>query len=132
MINLIIVTHGELSKGLVSAAQVIVGKTDNITVHSLNPGDNITDFEKQVKNSIIEKMKEGHVLVLTDIPGGSPTNVSIAAMQDLDFECLTGTNLGMLLEAITARGSATDFKKYVEQVMDAGTASIHNLKKELQ
>lgn len=131
MISLIIVTHGSLSKGLLNASTIISGEPTNVFTYSLSPGNSIAEFEKVVKTAIVEKSKNGQVLVLTDIPGGSPTNVTAASMEKLNFECITGANLGMVLEAIVSKESVENFDKYVENVMQAGISSIHNLRKEI-
>lgn len=128
VISLIIVTHGPLSKSLVDSAKIISGDFTNVSTFSLNPGDNIGDFEKEVLERIAKESRTSQVLVLTDIPGGSPTNISAIALQELDFECLTGVNLPMVLEAILTKDSVLDFEQYVQQVMDAGKNSILNLK----
>lgn len=129
MISIIVFTHGPLSEALVESSKIILGEFDNVTTFSLYSGDNIAQISEDVERTISEKASSSNVLLLTDIPGGSPTNISAAVLQNITFECLTGVNLAMLLEAILVKETASDFKEYVSQVEEAGKNGILNLKK---
>lgn len=129
LISIIVFTHGPLSGALVESSKIILGEFDNVTTFSLYSGDNISQISEDVEQAISEKASNSNVLLLTDIPGGSPTNISAAVLQNADFECLTGVNLAMLLEAILLKGTVSDFKEYVSQVEEAGKNGILDLKK---
>lgn len=127
-----IITHGPLSNGLKESAEIIAGNIDDIFTLSLNPGNDIISFEASIRQKIKAYSQSNDVLVLTDIPGGSPSNVSAMSLQDLNFECLTGVNLPMVLEAVVSKDTAQDFQQFVNNVMLAGINGIKNLRKEFE
>ena len=97
MIYIILASHGDLAHGILNSAEVIAGPQKNITSFVLNPGDSIDEFSQKLRHEIKTHSTNGdHVLVLTDLFGGSPTNSVIAAMQDLKFNCFAGMNLPMV------------------------------------
>lgn len=108
MVGILIVTHGNLGLELLKSAELIVGKQNNTLALGLFHGDNIDDFKKRVMK-YIKNLDEGEgVLAFTDLYGGSPSNViamNLREIQSIKFECITGVNLPMILEALTMRGS---------------------------
>jgi len=108
VIGILVVTHGDFGKSLLKSAELIVGKQDSVIASTLFPGDSIDDFKVGVAKAI-KKLDEGEgVLVFTDLYGGSPSNataMNLREIKDVKFECSTGVNLPMVLEALTMRKS---------------------------
>ena len=126
MIGIVIVTHGKFSTELLKSAELIIGKQEHIATLGLDHGDCVHQLQESV-SEIIEDLDDGDgVLVLTDLFGGSPTNVTAASMRYLQFQCITGVNLPMLLEVLCSRGSCT-LDELVNLAYKAGIDGIKNI-----
>jgi PTS system mannose-specific IIA component len=97
MVGILIVSHGRLSEALIASVQFLVGNFQKIKGVSIWPKDK----EKEVKDRIQQKMAEvddgDGVVILTDVLGGTPTNVSLSFLKDEKVEVVTGVNIPMLL-----------------------------------
>ncbi len=131
MIGVLIVTHGNFGKELLKSAELIIGEQKNVKTLSLNHGDNVEELYSCV-NKQIEQLDDGEgVLVLTDLFGGSPSNVTAANMKETYFESLTGVNLPMLIEALDSRVNYS-LKDLASKVYKAGIDGIKDIRYELQ
>jgi mannose PTS system EIIA component len=103
MIGLVIVTHGRLAEEFVSVMEHIVGPQKQVAAVCMMPDD---DLEKK-RQEIIDKAKEVNsgkgVLILTDMFGGTPSNLAISVTEDGKTEALAGINLPMLIKLASAR-----------------------------
>ena len=132
MISLIIGTHGSFSKELISSAELIYGKLENVSYITFLPGEGQSDLISKY-NSIIDTLdKDSSVLFLVDLFGGSPFNTaSILAMENENMDVVTGVNLSMLLEVYPNIHSAS-LEELVEIAESAGKNSICSLKKSIE
>jgi PTS system mannose-specific IIA component len=97
MIGKLILTHGGLARELLAAAQVISGRLSGFEALSLDWNDTFEEAKAKVR-AAIERLDEGQgVLVLTDMYGGTPTNVAVTFLGTGHVEVLTGVNLPMVL-----------------------------------
>ena len=97
MIGKLILTHGGLARELMSAAQVISGRLAAFEALSLDWNDSFDEARAKVR-AAIERLDEGQgVLILTDMYGGTPSNVAVSFLQAGKVEVLTGVNLPMVL-----------------------------------
>jgi len=97
MIGKLILTHGGLARELVSAAQVISGRLNGFEALSLDWNDTFEEARAKVR-AAIERLDEGQgVLILTDMYGGTPSNVAVTFLESGKVEVLTGVNLPMVL-----------------------------------
>ena len=97
MIGKLILTHGGLARELMSAAQVISGRLAGFEALSLDWNDSFDEARAKVR-AAIERLDEGQgVLILTDMYGGTPSNVAVSFLQNGKVEVLTGVNLPMVL-----------------------------------
>jgi len=99
MIGLVIATHARLGEELVAAARMIIGPSDRVRAVSINPGDGV----EQVRSTLVEAMTAVNpdgdgVVVMTDMFGGTPSNISLAFLDSGQVEVLTGVNLPMVLK----------------------------------
>lgn len=128
MVYLILASHGNLAEGMLNSVQLLAGPQKNISAITLKPGNSIEAFAQKLSNEIKNQInKEKHVLVLTDMFGGSPTNSALIALQNLDFKCITGMNLPMVLEAVLDQNQNYDFNQYLNKVKEAGNHGIIDL-----
>jgi len=105
MFDLILVSHGSLSKAMMETVQLIAGQQEGLKAYGLNLGDDVEAFGADVTAGIEESLKHGDVLVLTDLQSGSPYNVTVGAMGTHKIRHFTGMNLPMVLEALCDRQS---------------------------
>lgn len=138
MVALLLVTHGDLAKALLSSAMLIMGDAPLIENYGLYHGDNVDDLKETVKNAIVrlnERSNGDGVLVLTDLFGGSPANVTARSFYelggDVKAECVTGVNLPMLLE-VAASAVHMNLEELKNVCLDSGRQSIVNLKDKIQ
>ncbi|WP_315080252.1 PTS sugar transporter subunit IIA [uncultured Clostridium sp.] len=134
MVGILLVTHGKFSEEILKSAELIVGKQEKILTLGLQHGDSVEMLGDKVKESI-KSLEDGDgVLVLVDLMGGSPYNVvalNSSKLSDINFRCITGVNLPMLLEAITMREiyNLDDLTNYC---IETGTTGIKELFKEME
>ena len=103
MIGLILVTHGRLAEEFVSAMEHVVGAQENVATVSIGPDDDVEQRRADIA-SAIEEVNKGHgVVVLTDLFGGTPSNLAISLMEPGKVEVIAGINLPMLIRLAGAR-----------------------------
>src|ERR1700759_671432 len=124
MIGGVIVTHGQLANELVSAAEMIVGEIHQITAVSIGWHDDV-DVARQEIEHAIQRVDAGNgVILLTDMFGGTPTNIAASFMGQAMVEIVTGVNLPMVIKMATqeAEESLADLAR---RVRDEGQHQIH-------
>ena len=103
MIGIVVVTHGQLARELVSAAEMIIGEIPNVTAVSIgwheSPDDALREIEEAVKRADAGK----GTVVLTDMFGGTPSNLSLTFLEKDRVEVVTGVNLPMLIRLASLR-----------------------------
>ncbi len=124
MIGLVLVSHGKLADEFYKALVHVVGPQDNIEVIGIEPDDD----GDQRRNDILAAIKQvdsgNGVIVVTDMFGGTPSNLAISAMDDGDIEVLAGANLPMLIKLASVRMSMP-LQKAAEAAQDAGRKYIN-------
>ena len=126
MLGIVIITHGNLSNSLLETAELIMGKQEDVKAVAFTAKESLDTLRLKANEAIDAYSKDG-CLVLTDIMGGSATNVCVELTKSDFVEVLTGVNLPMLLEAIGYR-SNTDVKALATKIKDSGVRSIINLR----
>ena len=104
MVGIVIVTHAQLADELVQAAELILGPQTVVESVSIGRGLAVDVAKGKVESAVLRTGVDGDgTLILTDLFGGTPTNISVEFLQDGVVEILTGVNLPMLIKAISAR-----------------------------
>ncbi|MGD0022764.1 MAG: PTS fructose transporter subunit IIA [Smithellaceae bacterium] len=98
MIGVLITTHGNLGNELIKAAELIKGPLNDILPVSIDQTKDVEEIKKEIGNAIKKLDKGRGVLILTDLFGGTPSNISLSFMKEGKVEVLTGVNLPMLLK----------------------------------
>jgi len=107
MTGLIIVTHGDLAQEFLNAAFMIVGPQDSALALCTRRDDPLADIEAELREMVAALSRAGNgVLVMTDIFGGTPTNISLPLLQPGQVEILTGVSLPMVLKFFSQRTKA--------------------------
>jgi PTS system mannose-specific IIA component len=123
MIGLLIVTHCDLGKELVSAAEFIVGKLDAVETVSINQASDSERILKKIESKISTLDQGEGVLILTDMFGGTPSNLSLSFLEKDSIEVLTGVNLPMII-AIAQNRNRLKLDELAEKAQEAGKMSI--------
>ena len=121
MIGIIVVSHGHLATELVNAARTIVGEMPRVAAVSLGWSDDMAAARKAIEDALAEVGGED-VLVLTDMFGGTPTNVSLPFLS-ARVEIVTGVNLPMLIKASSLREG--DLLEAARIVREQGKGAIY-------
>ena len=103
MVGMLVVTHRRLARELIDTAELIVGKIDNCIGLSLDPDLPVEDLRQQITNSMNTVNDGDGVIVLTDMFGGTPSNLSLSFLNHQGIEVVTGVNLPMLLKLAHSR-----------------------------
>lgn len=124
MIGLVIVTHGDFSKGLADSVKMITGEYENMVTLSLKKNDNAEELYEKILKSI-EKADEGDgVMIFTDVLGGTPSNLSTLAARKKGLYCLTGVNLPMLIEFVMLAGEDLSLEQVAERCLEASCSGV--------
>lgn len=124
MIGGLIVTHGRLAIELMNAAEMIVGEFRHITAVSLGWHDNLETAEEMILRAIERVQTPDGVLVLTDMFGGTPTNIASTLLGQNKIEIITGVNLPMVLK-LAQLEEGIDLRMAAALVRDSGQGSIY-------
>jgi mannose PTS system EIIA component len=104
VIGIVVVTHGQLAEELVRAAKTIVGDMPAVAAVSIGWGDDVAAARSALERALAELGEQG-ALLLTDMFGGTPTNVALSFLAP-GVEIVTGVNLPMLIKLSTHRGDS--------------------------
>lgn len=120
----VIVSHGQVANELLSAAETVVGDLTNITAVSIGWHDDVEAAKQEIERAI-KKVSQGRgVLLLTDMFGGTPTNISAMFIKQDEVELVTGVNLPMVLKLATTNGDVT-LAEVARSVEEQGKQSIY-------
>ncbi len=105
MIGIIVVTHGALGNELIAVAEHVVGRQQALLAVSIGPEDDIERRREEILARVKEVDAGAGVAILTDMFGGTPSNLSISVMVPGKVEVIAGVNVPMLIKLISVRNS---------------------------
>ena len=123
MIGALVVTHGHLGQELVAAAEMIVGDISHIRAVSIGWHDDVNDAHKDIERRIAEVDSGQGVLILTDMFGGTPSNIALAFHDPGKVDVVTGVNLPMIIK-IAGQKEGETLDSLARIVRDKGRSSI--------
>jgi PTS system mannose-specific IIA component len=103
MVGVLIVTHKDLAEALLTVYDLILGRQEGILALSLDPDAPPETLVQQIQSSIAQVNNGDGVLILTDMLGGTPSNLSLSFLQEGQVEVVTGVNLPMLMKLANLR-----------------------------
>jgi mannose PTS system EIIA component len=106
MIGVVVVTHGQLATELVNAAEMIVGDLPQFTAVSIGWHDDVNDAREDIAQAVERVRGDEGVLLLTDMFGGTPSNLGMTFLETDRLEVITGVNLPMLIKLANLKKSA--------------------------
>ena len=119
MIGMILVTHGRLAKEFVLAMEHVVGKQSAVETVCIGPNDDMEARRTEIRNAITKVDSGDGAIILTDLFGGTPSNLAISLMEAGKIEVIAGINLPMLIRLAGAR-KAMSIIDAVAAARDAG------------
>jgi len=119
MIGMILVTHGNLAEEFVHAMEHVVGDQADVETVCIGPNDDMERRRSEIADAITKVDSGEGVIVLTDLFGGTPSNLAISLMQAGKVEVIAGINLPMLIRLAKARG-CMPVREAVAAARDAG------------
>lgn len=123
MIGIVLVTHGNLADEFLSAMQHVVGRQQQIATACIGPNDDMNERRDDILNKVQEVDSGEGVIVLTDMFGGTPSNLAISIMDKANVEVIAGINLPMLVKLGTLR-KENNIKDAVMGAKEAGIKYI--------
>lgn len=121
----VIVTHGHLAGELLAAAEMIVGPISYITAVSIGWHDDVDAARDEVQRAITRVSQNSGVLLLTDMFGGTPTNIASMFLEEGKVEVVTGVNLPMVIKLASQSGKES-LAEIAHRVCDLGRQGIYN------
>ena len=107
MIGMVLVTHGRLAEEFIAALEHVVGEQRLVRAVCIGPDDDMEQRRLDILNSVAEVDEGSGVVVLTDMFGGTPSNLAISIMDKAKVEVIAGVNLPMLIKLASVRGQET-------------------------
>ena len=124
MIGMVLVTHGRLAEEFIFALEHVVGRQQAIRAICIGAEDDMEQRRQDILDSVKAVDQGQGVVVLTDMFGGTPSNLAISIMEQTKAEVLAGINLPMLIKLASVRGSEP-LAKAVVQASEAGRRYIN-------
>lgn len=124
MIGLIIVTHGNLAKEFIAATEHVVGKLEQVVPICIQPEDDMEKRREDIAQAIEQVNSGNGVVLLTDMFGGSPSNLAISLMGKPGIEVIAGINLPMMIKLAMVR-KTLPLQEAVLQAQEAGRKYIN-------
>ncbi len=125
MVGILIMTHGALGSQFIQTAKVIgIRSEEGVTSLSFDPTDSPESIRERVSKAIRTVNDGDGVLILTDLFGGTPTNISLTFLEEDKVEVVTGLNLPMIIKAINSRQDNHKLPVLAKLTSEAGKENI--------
>jgi PTS system mannose-specific IIA component len=124
MIGLVLVTHGRLAEEFRNAVEHVVGPQQNFETVSIGADDDMEQRRRDIVDAVARADTGAGVIVLTDMFGGTPSNLAISVMEAGRIEVIAGMNLPMLIKLSSVR-KADEMANALEQAQNAGRKYIN-------
>jgi PTS system mannose-specific IIA component len=120
----VIVSHGQLATELLAAAETVVGDLSHIAAVSIGWHDDVEAASSEVERAIKQVSQGSGVVLMTDMFGGTPTNISAMFIKDGEVELVTGVNLPMVIK-LASQNKETTLADLSRAIEDQGKQSIY-------
>jgi PTS system mannose-specific IIA component len=124
MIGIVLVTHLRLGEELLAVTELIVGKLKGFEAVSIDPTEGVEEIKEKISAAIRRVDRGKGILILTDMFGGTPSNISLSFLEEWKIEVITGVNLPMLLKLSTDEGER-DLVELAEFIKTYGQKNIN-------
>ena len=124
MIGMVLVTHGRLAEELIAALEHVVGSQPNMISICIGSDDDMEQRRQEILESASKADEGDGVVLLTDMFGGTPSNLAISVMDNANVEIIAGVNLPMLIKLASVRKTET-LAEAIESAQEAGRKYIN-------
>ena len=124
MIGMVLVTHGRLADEFVAATEHVVGPQECIRAISIGPDDDMKQRRTEIVQAVEEVDTGNGVILLTDMFGGTPSNLAISLLDRTNVEVIAGMNLPMLIKLVKVR-QEDDLQDAVAKAQESGRKYIN-------
>jgi PTS system mannose-specific IIA component len=124
MLGLLVLSHGRLAEELVQAATTIVGPVEALEAVSIGWDDDVSGARERIEAAIERVSSDAGVLILTDMFGGTPTNIALSLLEEGRIEVVTGVNLPMLIKFTNLR-EQIELPEVSRRIAEQGRRAIH-------
>ena len=122
MIGIVVVAHGALANQFLEATEHVVGPLQGVAAVAIGPSDDLRAKQREVADAVDAVDQGQGVVLVTDMFGGTPSNLAMGAMNRPNVEVVYGANLPLLVKLATRRDG--DLREVVRQALDAGRKYI--------
>jgi len=126
MIGILIATHGDLGRELIHAAELIKGKLNHIACVRIDETKSVEQINKEISTAIKNLDQGQGVLILTDLFGGTPSNISLSFLKKSNVEVVTGVNLPMMLKLSAAQNEEMSLTEFASLITEYGKKNIYS------
>jgi PTS system mannose-specific IIA component len=123
MVGALVVSHGHLAQELVASAEMIAGEISHIQAVSIGWHDDVNDARREIERRLAEVDAGSGVLILTDMFGGTPSNIAYSFHEPGKVDIVTGVNLPMIIR-IAGQKEGEKLESLARAVRDQGRSSI--------
>ncbi len=124
MVGIVLVTHPNLGEEFIRSAELICGRLPRLTTVSIETSKGVEDLRQEIAEAVRGVDSGMGVLILTDMFGGTPSNMSLAFLSEGKVEVVTGLNLPMLIKISNCR-EGRSLKELARMVKEAGQKNIN-------
>jgi PTS system mannose-specific IIA component len=124
MIGMVLVTHGRLAEEFIAATEHVVGPQSNVGTICIGPDDDMEQRRQDIIDAVAAADTGHGVILLTDMFGGTPSNLAISVLEKSNVEVIAGMNLPMLIKLASCRDS-DDLAAAVASAQEAGRKYIN-------
>jgi len=107
LVGVLVVTHGQLANEFVAAAELIVGEITHIVPVSIGWHVDVNESKKEIEQAIKTVSQGKGIIILTDMFGGTPSNLALSLLRKGELEIVTGVNLPMVIKLAQQTGKET-------------------------
>ncbi len=123
MIGLVVVTHGDLAQEFLAALEHVHGPQEQVVAISIGPNDDMETRRSEIVEAVNAVDSGKGAILLTDMFGGTPSNLAISVMEQAKVEVIAGVNLPMLIKLASIRGES-ELGQAISEAQDAGRKYI--------
>ncbi|MBI1748463.1 MAG: PTS sugar transporter subunit IIA [Acidobacteria bacterium] len=124
MVGILIVTHGQLCRELIASAEMIVGEvSQHIVPVSIGWHDDVNEVHREIEQAIQAADQGEGVLILTDMFGGTPSNIALSFLEKNRIEIITGANLPMVIK-LASQKDDKDLHSFAQAICEQGRKNI--------
>lgn len=127
MITVILVSHGGMAEGMTESTEMLIGEQPNLMYITFRQEDGPDDLTDKVETRLKTALKNGEVIIMTDIPNGTPFNCVSRLMEHYKFYHMTGMNLPMVIDVVSRLSDEVTADELCKETLEPSREAIKNV-----